>query len=142
MTNPYPPQQPGSDQPTQPYAQASDQQAPHPTQTAYDPAGQPYPQQPYVQQPNMQPQYQEQVYAYMPTPTDGFSVAALVLGLLGFNIFAIVFGIIGLNRTSTGQYSGRGMAIAGIVLGAISTAAIIFFFILLFGVMGSAVGFM
>lgn len=124
---------------------------PNPQQDPYRSPGQPgeYDQayqnpptdQPYGQQaPYQQPYYQEsQAYYYTPVapPTDGFSVAALVLGILGFNIFAIVFGIIGLNRTSTGQYSGRGMAIAGIVLGALSLIALIFIFVFFVALVGA-----
>jgi hypothetical protein len=48
----------------------------------------------------------------------GFSIASLVLGILGLVVFgwlfgtlAIIFGVIGMNR------DGRGMAIAGLILG-------------------------
>jgi putative regulator of septum formation len=53
-----------------------------------------------------------------PTPkdTDGFSVAALVLGILGVVIAAVPLGVIGLTRTKGGVRKGRGMAIAGLVL--------------------------
>ena len=51
---------------------------------------------------------------------NGFSIASLVLGILGlfrygllFGPLAIIFGIIGLNR------EGRGMALAGLILGII-----------------------
>ena len=54
-----------------------------------------------------------------PAPhTSGFSIAALVLGLLGIWPLAIIFGGIGLSQTKPGRnVSGRGMAIAGLVLG-------------------------
>lgn len=59
-------------------------------------------------------------------PTDGFAIASLVCGILGFltgitAIPAIVFGIISLsNIEKNPQYlRGRGMAIAGIILGGI-----------------------
>jgi hypothetical protein len=58
-------------------------------------------------------------------------VAALVLGIIGIPAFcsvitpvlAIVFGIIGYTQASKegAQTSGKGMAIAGIILGAIGT---------------------
>jgi hypothetical protein len=59
-------------------------------------------------------------------PTDGFSIAALVLGILPFTagLLGIVFGILGLRRTAGGKRSGRGMAIAGIVLGSLWLAGI------------------
>jgi uncharacterized membrane protein YvbJ len=54
-----------------------------------------------------------------PTPhTSGLSIAALVLGLLGVWPLAIIFGGIGISQTKPGRnVSGRGMAIAGLVLG-------------------------
>jgi hypothetical protein len=56
--------------------------------------------------------------------TSGFAVASLVLGLFGWcafipSILAVVFGNVALDRiaTSNGRQQGRGLAIAGIVLG-------------------------
>ncbi|WP_350257825.1 DUF4190 domain-containing protein [Scrofimicrobium sp. R131] len=115
---------------TDPTNQGLPPQAPTPQQPTY-PSPPPYPPAGYAQ---------PQTYAYLPVtpPTDGFSVAALVLGILGFNIIAIIFGIIGLNRTADGRYSGRGFAIAGIVLGAVYLVAIILAFIFFFSIMGAA----
>jgi hypothetical protein len=63
--------------------------------------------------------------------TSGFAVAALVLGLTSFctivtGILAVIFGNIALGRIarSQGNEKGRGMAIAGIVLGWISIAVL------------------
>jgi hypothetical protein len=63
------------------------------------------------------------------TEKKGFAIASLVCGLLfwlgfpGFilSILAIVFGIIQLKniKKTPGQYGGRGMAIAGLILGII-----------------------
>jgi hypothetical protein len=61
---------------------------------------------------------------------NGFCVASLVLGIIGLPTFfivipallAIIFGIVGLNQTASGETAargGRGMAISGIVCGAI-----------------------
>jgi hypothetical protein len=47
--------------------------------------------------------------------TDGFAIAALVLGILG--VLGLPFGIIALRRINRRGSSGRGLAIAGIVLG-------------------------
>lgn len=67
-------------------------------------------------------------------PRNGFGVAALVLGIVAIVLFwipfvdilgiilgilAIVFGVVGIARVRTGQATNRGMAIAGIVTGAI-----------------------
>jgi hypothetical protein len=52
---------------------------------------------------------------------DGFAIASLVLGLLGFigicAILSVIFGGIALNRISRTQRAGKGMAIAGTVIG-------------------------
>jgi len=64
-------------------------------------------------------------YQARPTGTNGFAVAALVLGIaqvfLCFigTVLALVFGYIGRNQIdrSGGAQGGRGLAIAGIVLG-------------------------
>jgi prepilin-type processing-associated H-X9-DG protein len=53
--------------------------------------------------------------------TSGMAIASLVCGILFCvpfsSILAIVFGIIGITQTKPGQAKGRGMAIAGTVLG-------------------------
>lgn len=52
--------------------------------------------------------------------TSGMAVTALVLGILGLSLFAIIFGAIAMNQTKKDpNLSGRGMAIAGLVLGII-----------------------
>jgi hypothetical protein len=53
------------------------------------------------------------------------SIAALVTGLLGLNVVAIVLGVLGLRRTKRNGTKGRGMAIAGIVLGGVGLIALI-----------------
>jgi len=52
----------------------------------------------------------------------GLSIAALVTGILGMSIIPIILGAVDLNRIKKGLSSprGRGMDIAGIVLGAIA----------------------
>ena len=62
--------------------------------------------------------------------TNGMSIAALVCGLTGFlcgitAILAIIFGFIGLSQTKQRGQNGRGMAIAGIILGALWVVAVI-----------------
>ncbi|MDM7830342.1 DUF4190 domain-containing protein [Cellulomonas edaphi] len=56
-------------------------------------------------------------------PTDGVSIAALVTGLLALGPVAVVLGLVGLYRTTKRGTRGRGLAIAGIVLGALATVA-------------------
>lgn len=48
--------------------------------------------------------------------TSGWAVAAFVLGLLSCVPLGLIFGIVGLAQTKGGKRSGRGLAIAGIVL--------------------------
>jgi hypothetical protein len=52
----------------------------------------------------------------------GLSIAALVTGILGMSVIPIILGAIDLNRIKNGAASprGRGLDIAGIVLGAIA----------------------
>src|SRR3954447_11900067 len=67
-----------------------------------------------------------------PAPTSGLAVAALVLGIVGILggwctlaipcILAVIFGHAGLNDTKNGAKQGRGMAIAGLVLGYVGLA--------------------
>lgn len=66
-----------------------------------------------------------------PATTNGFAVASLVLGIVWFGglgaILALVFGYTALSQInrSAGYEGGRGMAIAGIVLGWIGVAGIV-----------------
>ena len=62
---------------------------------------------------------------------NGMAVAALVLGLFGWcffvpGILAVIFGNLALGKiaTSAGRQKGRGMAIAGVVLGWIAIAVL------------------
>ena len=55
--------------------------------------------------------------------TNGFAIASFVLGITGFgSILAVLFGSIALNqmRDNPGVYAGRGLAIAGQILGTLS----------------------
>ncbi|MCK0117678.1 DUF4190 domain-containing protein [Isoptericola sp. S6320L] len=95
------------------------------------PGTSPYgPGQPPAPVPGEQPSYA----APQPQGTDGVSIAALVTGILGMALVAVGLGIAGLVRTKRSGRSGKGFAIAGIVLGAIATVAwslvIVFFFVL------------
>jgi hypothetical protein len=64
------------------------------------------------------------------------AIASLVCGIVGFIVFgvilgplAVVFGSIGLSRANRGA-SGKGMAIAGLILGAIATVLAIILLVL------------
>lgn len=95
-----------------------------------------YPQQPYGQQPSG-----PQPYGYgppsgpqaPPRKTNGLSVAALVLGLVGFiscgftSILAIIFGHVALGQIRRDHTDGRGMALAGVILGWVLTGSWLLF---------------
>jgi hypothetical protein len=58
--------------------------------------------------------------------TDGVAVAALVTGVLGTGPVALALGLVGLRRTRAAAPEprrGRGLAVAGVVLGALATLA-------------------
>src|SRR6516165_12599321 len=63
--------------------------------------------------------------------TDGFAIASLLLGLFGITvigaILGIIFGIVALRRVRRTGQPGRGLAIAGLVLSAISLLIVTFF---------------
>ncbi|CAN5522440.1 hypothetical protein BH20ACT23_BH20ACT23_13500 [soil metagenome] len=77
--------------------------------------------------------------------TNGLAIASLVLGILWLwwlgSVLALIFGYVGKNQIdrSGGQESGRGMAIAGIVLGWIGVGTLTVI-ILLFAVGASQSG--
>jgi Domain of unknown function (DUF4190) len=66
------------------------------------------------------------VYGPIPRPS-GFAVASLVLGIIGLflswitfgipSLLAVIFGHVGVSRVRRGVGDGKGMAIAGMVLG-------------------------
>jgi hypothetical protein len=96
-------------------------------ETETRPLPQPYygdqPPQPYsAQQPQPYSAQQPQQYYGPPRPTSGLAITALVLGILGGAIFAVLFGHLALNDIKTTGKDGKGMAIAGLVLGYIETA--------------------
>lgn len=106
---------------------------------------QPYPTAPdssqYQAYPQAYPVYQQtyvQATYAQPPATDGVSIASFVTSLLGFNIVAVILGIVGLNRTKDGAMSGRGFAIAGIIIGSISLVMIIIMVIFMIGIIGMA----
>jgi hypothetical protein len=49
--------------------------------------------------------------------TDGFAIASLVTGILGLAIVPLVLGIVAISRINRSGQDGKGLAIAGIVLG-------------------------
>ncbi|WP_024793604.1 DUF4190 domain-containing protein [Tomitella biformata] len=71
-------------------------------------------------------------YPYPPPPgTNGLAIAALItavagLSLCGFpSVLGLIFGIVSLQQIKKSGEQGRGMAIAGIVVGGIAAAVIL-----------------
>ena len=75
--------------------------------------------------------------------TEGFSVASLVLGIVGWFIpyfgllcclLAVIFGIIGIVKISKNpeKFKGMGMAIAGLILGVLGIGVVLLLIVLLF----------
>lgn len=116
-----------------PYAEGSAVPPPYgATPAPHQPSPGPYEPRPYESSP-----YGTGPYGAPAQPgTDGFAITALVTGLLGLSLVAVGFGIAALRRIGRSGRSGKGLAIAGIVLGAVSTVAwglIIAFFVALAG---------
>jgi hypothetical protein len=93
-----------------------------PPQPPEDPGSGPFT--PVTPQPYQQP-YQP-VYVPQGRPTNGMAITSLIMGIAGFtflpalgSILALIFGYIGKGQVarSQGAQDGRGMAIAGIVMG-------------------------
>jgi hypothetical protein len=79
------------------------------------------------------PRYGQAPYGYTPyTPTqgtNGFAIASLVLGILWLywigSILAIVFGFVAMSQIKERNQSGRGMALAGLILGFIGVGLLV-----------------
>jgi hypothetical protein len=98
-------------------------QPPPPGQPPYGQPQQQYGQPPYGQPPGNAPYGMPA----QPPPGNGWGVAALVTGLVGLclpfvgGLLAIVFGIVGIKRAGK-THTGKGMSIAGLILGLASLA--------------------
>jgi len=70
-----------------------------------------------------------------PRSTNGMAIASLVLGILWLwwigSVLALIFGYIAFNQIKLRNESGRGMAVAGVVLGWIGVGTFVLFAILL-----------
>jgi hypothetical protein len=96
---------------------------------------------PYGQPQHYPAQYPAAGPPVVAVKTNGFAIASLVLGILWIywigSILALVFGMVAKNQIdrSGGYEQGRGMAIAGIVLGWVGIGFLLLF-ILFFGIAG------
>lgn len=152
MTTPYgeypqyqPPTGPTTQQeyPSQPYQPYPSQEQP-PYQGSYPPPPPP-PQQPSGYAQPYSPQY-AQPYApspgYAPVgPTSGMAIASLVCSLLGIGLVGVILGHLALNEInkSNGYTQGRGLAIAGLIIGYLQiAAAVIFVIFIIIGIAAAA----
>ncbi len=75
------------------------------------------------------PVYQQPAYAQA-VGTNGLAIASLICGILGTSLVAVILGHIALSQIKKTGQEGRGMAIAGLVLGylalVVSVIAVIF----------------
>jgi len=77
-------------------------------------------QQPVYQQPvYQQPMYQQPMYQPAPR-TNGFAIASFVCSLLCINILGIIFGHVAISQINRTNEGGKGLAIAGLILGYLS----------------------
>jgi hypothetical protein len=97
----------------------------------YDPYNPKQPGDPYGQQPGQpygQPMYGQQPmygpgYGYVPPKSQTNAILALVLSLVGFAtcgvtaIVGVIFGHIAMGKIKRGEEDGRGMALAGVIIG-------------------------
>ena len=51
-----------------------------------------------------------------PTGTNGFAIASLIFGILGGVLFSVIFGIVALTQIRKRNQTGKGLAVAGLVL--------------------------
>jgi hypothetical protein len=128
---PPPPPPPPAPQSPAPYSPPPG--APPPTYGGPPSFGPAPPQNPYGPQYGGGPQYPYPGYPPQPfvvRKTNGFAIASLILGVIWIywvgSILALIFGYIGKNQidNSNDTQDGRGLAIAGIVLGWIGVAVL------------------
>ena len=90
----------------------------------------------YQAQPQGQPYAPAAGHQPYAAPTNGLAIAALVTGILGLGIIPVIFGHIALSQIKRNPaQSGKGMAIAGLVLGYALIAVIALFVI--FGILAA-----
>lgn len=61
-----------------------------------------------------------------PQQTNGFAIASLVCSIFGMGLFGVIFGHVGLSqiKRSAGRLGGKGLAIAGLVIGYVEFAVV------------------
>ncbi len=64
------------------------------------------------------------------TSTNGLAIASLVTSILGLSILGVIFGHVALKKITVTGEGGRGLALAGLVIGYLGLAAGLLLFIL------------
>jgi Domain of unknown function (DUF4190) len=77
-------------------------------------------------------------YGFATDRTNTLAVVSLVLGLLSFTLLAIIFGHVALSQIKRTGERGRGMAVAGAVLGYAWTGIVLIYLLVIFGLVASA----
>jgi peptidyl-prolyl cis-trans isomerase B (cyclophilin B) len=131
MSNPDQPPYPAQSGAPSPYSE------PHPSQPY---AGQPYPGQPYPGQPYPGQPYPGQPYPYAYAPrTNVLAIISLVSAFV-MSIAAVITGHIALAQIKRTGESGRGLALAGLIIGYVGVAFTAIFFLVwltfFFSIMG------
>ena len=123
-----------------PYSQYPQRQQHPQPQQYWQPQQYPQPQQ-YSQPQQYPPPQPPYVYAARP-PYDGLAITSFILGVLWFgwlgSIVAVILGHIALRNIRRTHASGRGLAIAGLVLGYVGLSTLALF--ILFGIIGAVSG--
>jgi len=66
--------------------------------------------------------------------TNGLAIASLILSILGFSIVGAILGHVALSQIKSTNEAGSGLAIAGIILGWVTFAGFLLFWIVIFGI--------
>lgn len=83
----------------------------------------------YQQPAYQQPQYQQPMQSQK---TNGFAIASLICSLLCISLLGIIFGHVGMSQINRNREGGRGLAVAGLILGYIGLVATIAVYVLVF----------
>jgi len=92
-------------------------------------------QQPTFQAPAyQQPPYQQSAYQQpmQSQKTNGFAIASFVCSLLCISLLGIIFGHVGMSQINRNREGGRGLAVAGLILGYIGLVVSIAVYLLVF----------
>lgn len=92
---------------------------------------------PYVQQPYAQQPYQQQPYAVGPK-TNVLAIVSLVLSIVGISIGGVITGHIALKQIRDRGEGGRGLALAGTIVGWVGCGLWILYWLIIILVLGGS----